>query len=136
VSAGFGCGAGVALAGVIPPRRAAIIAIVLASVAIGAVLGYVVELWESGGWGDLVAGGAAGLAAALAATQVVIGGVRRGGTRSGIALLLLGVGLVIAAFAFIPAVGYLEAIALPLLALRLRRTQPERYAGLRTLAKD
>jgi hypothetical protein len=32
-------------------------------------------------------------------------------------------------------VGYLEALALPALALRLRRRAPERYAGLRTLAK-
>jgi len=136
VSAGFGCGAGVALAGFIRPQRAAAIAIVLAGVAIGAAIGYAVESWQSGGWGDLVAGAAAGLAASLAAAQVVVGGIRRGGTRGGIAFLLLGAGLLIAGLAFIPVVGYLEAIALPALALRLRRTQPERYAGLRTLAKD
>ena len=35
----------------------------------------------------------------------------------------------------IPVVGYLEAIALPAVAARLRRRSPERYAGLRTLAK-
>ncbi|MDX6442626.1 MAG: hypothetical protein QOE43_2355, partial [Gaiellaceae bacterium] len=34
------------------------------------------------------------------------------------------------------ALGYLEALALPVLAARLRRRAPERYAGLRTLAKD
>ena len=34
-----------------------------------------------------------------------------------------------------PVAGYLEAVALPVLAVRLRRTQAERYAGLRTLAK-
>jgi hypothetical protein len=33
-------------------------------------------------------------------------------------------------------VGYLQAVALPALAARLRRTQGERYAGLRSLAKD
>ena len=32
--------------------------------------------------------------------------------------------------------GYLEAIGLPVLAARLRRRAPERYEGLRTLAKD
>jgi hypothetical protein len=43
---------------------------------------------------------------------------------------------VIAALAWIPVVGYLLALALPLVAVRLRRAQPERYAGLRTLARD
>jgi hypothetical protein len=36
--------------------------------------------------------------------------------------------------ALIPLVGFLEFLALPLLAVRMRRRQPERYAGLRTLA--
>jgi hypothetical protein len=31
--------------------------------------------------------------------------------------------------------GYLEALALPAFAARLRRRSPARYAGLRTLAK-
>ena len=51
-------------------------------------------------------------------------------------MLLIGVALVLAGLAFIPALGYLVAIVLPLLALVLRRRRPERYAGLRTLAKD
>jgi hypothetical protein len=51
-------------------------------------------------------------------------------------LLVGGAALVVAAAAWIPAVGYLEALALPALATRLRRRQPERYAGLRTLARD
>jgi len=36
----------------------------------------------------------------------------------------------------IPFVGFLEAVALPALAGRARRRQPERYAGLRSLARD
>ena len=32
--------------------------------------------------------------------------------------------------------GYLVAVALPILALRLRRTRADRYAGLRSLARD
>jgi hypothetical protein len=44
--------------------------------------------------------------------------------------------VVVAALAFVPVVGYLEALALPAFAARLRRRAPERYAGLRTLAKD
>ena len=41
-----------------------------------------------------------------------------------------------AGFAFVPVVGYLEAIAVPLLGLRLRRRAPDKHAGLRSLAKD
>jgi len=43
---------------------------------------------------------------------------------------------VVAALAFVPVVGYVEALAVPALGLRLRRRAPERHAGLRTLAKD
>jgi hypothetical protein len=51
--------------------------------------------------------------------------------------LLVGAGAVLAAgLAFVPVVGYLEAAALPVLGLRLRRREPERHAGLRTLARD
>ena len=62
--------------------------------------------------------------------------MRRGGTRGGLALIVAGVAVGLAGLAFVPVVGYLVAVALPVLAVRLRRTQSERYAGLRTLAKD
>jgi hypothetical protein len=51
-------------------------------------------------------------------------------------VLLAGAGLVLAGLAFVPALGYVEAIVLPALAALLHRRKPERYAGLRTLAKD
>jgi hypothetical protein len=38
--------------------------------------------------------------------------------------------------AFVPAFGYLAAVAAPLLGRRLVRREAERYAGLRILAKD
>ena len=44
--------------------------------------------------------------------------------------------VVLAAVAWIPVVGYLEATLLPALAARLRGRADERYAGLRSLAKD
>jgi hypothetical protein len=68
--------------------------------------------------------------------QVVRGALRRGGTTGGTGILvgLAGVGL--AALALVPVVGYLEAIGIPAFAARLRRRQPERYAGLRSLARD
>ena len=67
--------------------------------------------------------------------MIVRGALRRGGTRGGTALLVAGAALVAAGLAWVPAVGFLEALVLPVFAARLRRRQPERYAGLRTLAK-
>ncbi|MGE5434545.1 MAG: hypothetical protein ACM3S3_07140 [Candidatus Doudnabacteria bacterium] len=64
------------------------------------------------------------------------GTLRRGGTVIGTGILIGLAGLAIAALALIPFLGYLEAVALPALAARARRREPERYAGLRTLARD
>jgi hypothetical protein len=50
--------------------------------------------------------------------------------------LLVLASLVGAALAFVPVVGYLEAVAVPALGARARRRTPERHAGLRSLAKD
>jgi hypothetical protein len=44
--------------------------------------------------------------------------------------------LAVAALAFVPVLGYLEAVLAPLLGDRLRRRASGRYAGLRVLAKD
>ena len=65
-----------------------------------------------------------------------MGTLDRGGTRGGTALLVGLASLVLAALALIPFVGYLEAVAVPALAARARRRRPERYAGLRSLARD
>jgi hypothetical protein len=99
-------------------------------------IGLAVDGSHPGGWGDVVAGVLGGLAGALGAAQVVRGALRRGGTRGGTATLVAGAALLVAALALVPVLGYLEAVALPVLAARLRRRAPERYAGLRTLAKD
>ena len=64
------------------------------------------------------------------------GALRRGGTRGGTAVIVAGAAIAAAGLAWVPVVGYLEALALPALAARLRRRAPERYAGLRTLARD
>jgi hypothetical protein len=73
---------------------------------------------------------------AVGAGQVVAGTLRRGGTRFGTAAFVGLAAVVLAALAWIPGVGYLEAAVVPALAGRLRRRAPERYAGLRSLAKD
>jgi hypothetical protein len=134
--AGLGAGAGVLLAGLAGTARAALIAAGVLALAAGAGIGLGVDGSQPGGWGDVVAGVLGGLAGAFGAAQVVRGALRRGGTRGGTAALVAGAALVVAALALVPALGYLEALALPALATRLRRRAPERYAGLRTLAKD
>ena len=136
VSLGIGLGAGVLLAGIAGARRAAVAVGVLGAAGVGAGLGYGFERWQPGGWVDLAAGALGGAVGALAAAQIVRGALRRGGTRWGTATLVAGAALVVAALAWVPAVGYVGALALPALAARLRRRSPERYAGLRTLARD
>jgi hypothetical protein len=128
---GLGIALGTLFAGLLsatPLGRGA--AVVLAGVA-GALLGTFIDDWT-----ELVAGGAGGLFGAVGAAIIVAGALRRGGTRAGLALIVAAVAVVLAGLAFVPVAGYLEAVALPFLAVRLRRTQAERYAGLRTLAKD
>jgi len=133
VAAGLGTAAGVLLAGGL--RVALIVVAVLAAVA-GAGLGYGIDAWQPGSWGDVAAGAAGGFAGALGAVQIVRGALRRGGTAGGTAVIVAGAALAVAGIAWVPALGYLEALALPALAARLRRRSPERYAGLRTLARD
>ena len=128
---GVGTALGALFAGLLsstPLGRAA--AVVLAG-ATGAAAGMLIE-----DWGEVAGGAAGGLVGAAAAVVVVSGALRRGGTRAGLALIVAAVAAGLAGLAFVPGAGYLEAVALPALAARLRRTQAERYAGLRTLARD
>src|SRR5215207_7964577 len=128
---GLGSALGALFAGLLsstPLGRAA--AVVLAGVA-GALVGLVIEDWT-----EIVGGAVGGLVGAAGAVIVVAGALRRGGTRAGLALIVAAVAAGLAGLAFVPGAGYLEAAALPALAMRLRRTQAERYAGLRSLARD
>jgi hypothetical protein len=77
-----------------------------------------------------------GLVGAAAGAVIVAGAFRRGGTRGGLALIVAVVAVGLAALAFVPLAGYVLAVALPALAVRRHRTQADRYAGLRTLARD
>ncbi len=128
---GIGVALGIFFSGLLagtPLGRAA--AVVLAGGS-GAVVGALVEDWT-----ELLAGIAGGVVGGAAAIIVVAGALRRGGTRGGLAIIVAAIAAALAALAFVPFAGYLEAVALPALALRLRRTQADRYAGLRTLARD
>jgi hypothetical protein len=125
--AGVGAALGLLAAGIYPRLAAAALAGAAVAVGIG---------FARFDWDEAVAGAIGGALGALGATTIVTGALRRGGTRGGTATLV-GIGaLVTAGLAFVPVLGYLEAVLLPALALRLRKRQPERYAGLRTLARD
>jgi hypothetical protein len=126
VLVGLGAAFGVAAAAIVPR----LIVAAVAGAVVGALVGFAVFGWE-----EAVGGAVGGVLGAAGATPVVAGARRRGGTRAGVAVLV-GLGaLVTAALAFVPVLGFLEAGALPVLGARLRRREPERYAGLRTLAK-
>lgn len=127
---GLGVGVGVLLAGLAGAARAAVLAALAVAAAVGVGLGLLIDDWT-----EALGAGLGGAAGTLAGAQVVAGALRRGGTRGGLALLVGGAAVAIAALAFVPLVGYLEAVAVPALAARLRSRAAERYAGLRSLAK-
>jgi hypothetical protein len=126
VLAGLGSSIGLVCTGLVPRQIAA-----LGAAAIAGVLGIVIF-----GWAEALGGVVGGAGGGLGAMPVVRGALRRGGTRGGLAALVSLGALGTAALAFVPVLGYLEALALPGLGLRLRAKEPERYAGLRTLARD
>jgi hypothetical protein len=130
ISAGAGAALGVAAAGLLArSHRAPFIAALLA-LAAAAVLAWVVFDWKAA-----IAGAAGGLLGGFGAGVFARGAVRRGGTAGGTAMLLVVAAVVAFALALIPIVGYLEALAIPALALRARQRAGEKYAGLRSLAK-
>jgi hypothetical protein len=129
--AGLGVALGVVLAGLFASTRIGrLIAIVL-----GAAAGVALSLVLADGE-EAVGGAVGGALGALGATEIVRGALGRGGTRGGTAALVgLGAALV-AGLAFVPLVGYAEAVVLPAAAARLRRRAGQRHAGLRILARD
>ena len=127
IVAGLGCAFGILVAGAVPRYVVAIAAAVVG----GVVVGFLV--WD---WDEAVGGAVGAVCGAIGSGPLVRGALRRGGTRGGTALLLAVAALVGAALAFVPVVGYLEALAVPALGARLRSRAPERHAGLRSLARD
>ena len=128
---GLGTALGALFAGLLSATPLGRIAAVVLAGGAGAVVGMLIE-----DAGEIAGGAIGGVAGAAAAVVVVSGALRRGGTRFGLALLVAAAATGLAALALIPGAGYLEALALPAIAARLRRTQADRYAGLRSLARD
>jgi hypothetical protein len=131
VAAGLAAAAGILLAGLLTrvPRGTLVVAAL--ALAAGVAIGFgAFDLDEA------VAGALGGLLGGWGAATIVRGALGRGGTRGGLALLLLGAAAVAGGLAFVPVAGYLEAVALAVLALRARAQAGARYAGLRILARD
>jgi hypothetical protein len=133
VAAGIGVGVGIAVGSLLPVGRTGLSAGIAAGIGVagGIGIGQLV-----GGWAEAAGGGSGGLLGAISSVPIVAGALRRGGTRLGIAAIVALAGLAAAALGFVPGLGYLEAVAAPALALRLRSRTGRRYAGLRLLAKD
>jgi hypothetical protein len=131
VAVGVGAGAGVLLAGLLGGDRRWAAAALLLGVAAGVAVGFAIDDWD-----EAVGGGVGGFAGALGALQIVLGTLRRGGTRAGTALLFAAGAIGVAALGWVPGAGYVEAALLPALGLRLRRRSSGRFAGLRILARD
>jgi hypothetical protein len=124
---GLGASIGVAATGALRRALAGLVVAVVAAGAIGLLFGQ---------WDEAVGGAVGAICGAIGSVPLVRGALRRGGTRGGTALLLALAAVVGAALAFVPVVGYLEAVAVPALGARLRSRAPERHAGLRSLARD
>jgi len=131
VCTGLGVSVGVLLAGLFAGTRIALTAALVLSAGAGVAIGY-----GLGQWDEAIGGGVGGTLGAVGAAKLVMGTLRRGGARFGTAIFVGLAALVLAALAWIPIVGYLEAALVPAFAARLRGRAPERYAGLRSLARD
>jgi hypothetical protein len=130
LSAGAGAAIGLVAAGLIArlPRGGAGAAFLAAVIA--GVLG-----WIAFGWPEAVAGAVGAALGGAGAATLVRGALRRGGTSGGTAAIFTLLGVAMFLVALIPVAGYLEAIAVPIVAARARRRAGEKYAGLRTLAR-
>jgi hypothetical protein len=127
VVVGLGAAIGVAATGALRRPLAALVVAGAVAVAIG------FAFWQ---WEEAVGGLVGAVCGSLGSAPLVEGTLRRGGTRGGTAAILALAALAGAALAFVPVVGYLEALAVPALGARLRRRSPDKHAGLRTLARD
>jgi hypothetical protein len=127
---GLGLGLSVAITGILGSN---VVGIGAAAV-IGAVLGGAIGL-GIGETTETTAGAVGGALGAVSAAVAVLGALRRGATRFGVGAYMGALGALICLLALVPLAGYVLAVALPLLAVRMRGRQAARFAGLRSLAK-
>jgi hypothetical protein len=127
---GLGLGVAVAVTGILGSNVLGIGAAAVVGAVVGGAIGLLI-----GDTPETIAGAVGGVLGALSAAAVVLGALRRGATRLGVGAYLGALGLVVCLLALVPLAGYVLAVALPLLAARMRGRQAARFAGLRTLAK-
>lgn len=130
ITMGLGLAAGIAFAGVLAGLRFGLATTLLGALVVGIAAGLLVN-----GWLGLSGGVVGAVIGSVSAAAIVRGANRRGATLGGTAFLLIGAAVVVALLALIPVVGYIEAVVLPVVAARRARSGPEKYAGLRSLAK-
>jgi hypothetical protein len=127
---GLGLALGVVATGILGANVLGVGASAVVGAALGVALGLLIGETE-----EAVACGVGAVLGSLAAAVAVRGALRRGATRFGTGAYLSAVGILIALLALVPLAGYLLAVAVPILAVRMRGRQAARFAGLRTLAK-
>jgi hypothetical protein len=130
ITLGLGVAAGLLLAGIFAAWRYGLVTSILGALAVGALAGLLVK-----GWIGLPGALAGGVIGAVSASFIARGALRRGATRGGTAFLIGTASIAVALLALIPVVGYVVAVLVPASAARQVRRQPDRHAGLRTLAK-
>jgi hypothetical protein len=130
ITVGLGVAAGLLLAGLLAGWRYGLLTSVVGALAVGVLAGLLVK-----GWIGLPGALVGGLIGAVSASVIARGALRRGATPGGTAFIVGSASIAVALLALIPVVGYVLAVAVPALAARRARQEPERHAGLRTLAK-
>jgi len=127
---GLGLGVSVVITGILGSNVLGIGAAAIVGAALGGAIGLLI-----GEAPETIAGAIGGVLGALSAAAVVLGALRRGATRFGVGAYVGALGVLVCLVALVPLAGYVLAVALPLLAARMRGRQAARFAGLRTLAK-
>lgn len=130
VSVGMGVAFGVLCVALLAALRLGPLVSLVLAVAGAVAVGWFVNDWFGAGGG--IIGAALGV---LGAALIARGAMNRGGTSGGTGFILASAGVALAALAWVPIAGYVAAVVVPVLGMRARRRTPERYAGLRTLAK-
>jgi hypothetical protein len=130
MSVGMGLAAGVLLAGILAGWKHGLIASTVGALGVGIVAGLLVK-----GWLGLPGGMVGAIVGAVSAGTIVRGALRRGATVGPTAFLLACAAMMIAFASLIPLVGFVFLVVVPVVAYRRARSEPERYGGLRTLAK-
>lgn len=130
VALGLGLAVGLLLAGALAGWRYGLIASIVGALVVGVGAGLLVK-----GWLGLPGSLLGAVIGAVSASLVARGALRRGATPGGTAFIIGSAGVAVALLALVPVAGYVLAVVVPALAARRARREPERHAGLRTLAK-